>query len=213
MITAQLSTAVNLTLILYFHLIYGPHFHFVIWPNNVLFGTSWPRPESSLGPGIAFSSDVTTVVLHFLWFFKNTTPHFKKREYSSIAVCPMFPQDSALAGVPHKGCCGLLKATPGDTWHPSALVDTSIGTLKISLPSPDIPPLYSLFRGKSISSGSHNPFPATEDPTHQPTVLLHGAPFLAQTTRTSAPPNTLTRDPYVPNGNITPSLPREMMPV
>ena len=40
MITAQLSTAVNLTLILYFHLIYGPRFHFVIWPHNVLFSTS-----------------------------------------------------------------------------------------------------------------------------------------------------------------------------
>lgn len=84
MITAQLSTAVNLTLILYFHLIYGPHFHFVIWPNNVLFSTSWPRPESSLGPGIVFSSDVTTVVLHFLWswhFSKTQHPTLKKRVF------------------------------------------------------------------------------------------------------------------------------------
>lgn len=79
MITAQLSTAVNLTLILYFHLIYGPHFHFVIWPNNVLFSTSWPSPGSSLGPGIAFSCDVTIAVLHFLWSW-----HFSKTQFPTL---------------------------------------------------------------------------------------------------------------------------------
>ena len=213
MITAQLSTAVNLTLILYFHLIYGPRFLFVIWPNNVLFSTSWPSPGSSLGPGIAFSCDVTTAVLHFLWSW-----HFSKTQFSTLKnrvflnrCLSDVPQDSTLAGVLHKGCCWLRKATSGDTWYPSALVGTLIGTLKINLPLLDIPPLYSLLRGKSISSGSHNPFPATEDPTHQPSLLLHGAPFLAQTTPKSAPPNTQnTCHPYVPNGKITPSLPREM---
>lgn len=81
----------------------------------------------------------------------------------------------------------------------------------MNLPLLDIPPLYSLFRGKSLSSGSHNPFPATENPTHQPSFLLHGAPFLAQTTPHQLPPtHTHTRRPYEPNGKITASLPREM---